>query len=89
MTYIQSQTNPYISKSVPEFKMDSQRNPSDNDKTDIIQTELKQFSIALQIMAKHPDVLSEYKAVLSAAKHSETGTAPEGLTEPCIQRTAR
>ncbi len=56
--------------------LEYKRSVSDNDKADIIQTELKQFTIALQIMAKYPVVLNEYKAVLSAGKHSETGTAP-------------
>jgi hypothetical protein len=51
---------------------------SDNDKADIIQTELKQFTIALQIMAKYPEALNEYKhAVKGGSNHPvEEPTAP-------------
>jgi hypothetical protein len=52
---------------------------STNATADIIKERLFELKLALQIMAGHPDILAEYKAVLSTAKCSQTGTATEGL----------
>jgi hypothetical protein len=38
---------------------------------DIIKAYLHELKIAYKVIAGHPDVLEEYKAALSAAKHSE------------------
>jgi len=63
--------------------LEYKRSASDNDKADIIQTELKQFTIALQIMAKYPVVLNEFAcAVKGGANHPvEEPTAPVVKTE--------
>ena len=71
--------------------LEYKRSASDNDKEDIIQTELKQFTIALQIMAKYPVVLNEFAcAVKGGANHPvEEPTAPVVKTERQNVYTAR
>jgi hypothetical protein len=52
------------------YKPHASRASSTNHKPDVINQHLQEFKIALQIMARYPNVLDEFKnAVMGACKH--------------------